>query len=460
MNVPTIAIIGGGLAGLTCAFRLLQHGINSTVYEAQNRLGGRCWTERGFFKNFQFIERGGELINSNHTSILNLIEELGLSLDDLVASEFPQTRSLFSITNRSLPLNWVENDILRITNILKEELELAGFPPYYFKYTQRAWELDHMSVLDWINEKVDGGIYSNIGKILCTAFTIENGEKCSEQSALNILKLFATPNPSNMKPSIFGYSDQKYRVQGGNDLIIKRLTTILKEKIHLEYKLCSIIQNQENTCTLAFQTKSGKKLIHVDKVVLALPFYHLHHSVDLSNSGFKPLKMKAIKELGMGEIAKIHYQFNNRYWEQLGLNGTVFSDKGLQHTFESSRAQPGKEGVIAQFSGGNELAQMMNLSETEETELFLDEIDQRFPGIKHLYSGEKCKNLWLKSSWSGGSYSYRKIGQYTSYAGIEMEREGNCYFAGEHTSILFQGYMNGAVESGNRVAKEILLDYT
>jgi monoamine oxidase len=57
-----------------------------------------------------------------------------------------------------------------------------------------------------------------------------------------------------------------------------------------------------------------------------------------------------------------------------------------------------------------------------------------------------------------GSYSYWKVGQYTRFAGIERKQEGNCHFAGEHTSIDSQGYLNGAVETGERAASEILTD--
>ena len=60
--------------------------------------------------------------------------------------------------------------------------------------------------------------------------------------------------------------------------------------------------------------------------------------------------------------------------------------------------------------------------------------------------------------WTRGSYSYWRVGQYTAFGGVEGERRGTCHFAGEHTSIDFQGYLNGAVETGERVVTEILAD--
>ncbi|MCK9912167.1 FAD-dependent oxidoreductase, partial [Microbacteriaceae bacterium K1510] len=79
-----IVIIGAGLAGLSCAYRLQQAGYRAKVYEASNRVGGRCWTRRGDFEDGQIAEHGGELIDRGHTNIKQLVQELGLELDNLL----------------------------------------------------------------------------------------------------------------------------------------------------------------------------------------------------------------------------------------------------------------------------------------------------------------------------------------------------------------------------------------
>src|SRR5262245_38536434 len=79
-----VMVVGAGLAGLTCAYRLKQSGIIATVYEANTRLGGRCWTRRGDFAQGQIAERGGELIDQGHTTIRHLAQELHLPLDNLL----------------------------------------------------------------------------------------------------------------------------------------------------------------------------------------------------------------------------------------------------------------------------------------------------------------------------------------------------------------------------------------
>ena len=82
-----VVVVGAGLAGLTCAYRLKRSGIITSVYEANTRLGGRCWTRRGVFEQGQIAERGGELIDQGHTTIRHLAQELGLPLDNLLAAE-------------------------------------------------------------------------------------------------------------------------------------------------------------------------------------------------------------------------------------------------------------------------------------------------------------------------------------------------------------------------------------
>lgn len=94
-SATRIAIIGGGLAGLTCAWRLQQAGLNATIYEASDHLGGRCQTRRNFFADGQTVERGGELIDTGHYAVRGLARELGLVLDDLIAAEPPGSVPFF-----------------------------------------------------------------------------------------------------------------------------------------------------------------------------------------------------------------------------------------------------------------------------------------------------------------------------------------------------------------------------
>ena len=81
------------------------------------------------------------------------------------------------------------------------------------------------------------------------------------------------------------------------------------------------------------------------------------------------------------------------------------------------------------------------------------------PGISSRWNGRVTVDYWLGNEWTKGSYSYWKVGQYTKFSGIEGVQEGAVHFCGEHTSVDFQGYLNGGVETGARAASEIIAAY-
>jgi monoamine oxidase len=190
-------------------------------------------------------------------------------------------------------------------------------------------------------------------------------------------------------------------------------------------------------------------------VVLALPFSILR-SLDYSKAGFSQVKEWAIEEMGMGTNSKLHVQFSNRYWNSLGNQGDTYADTGYQNTWEVTRSQPGKAGILVDYTGGNIGASFGTGTPTERAQQFLAQIEPVLPGISSAWNGKATIDYWTGYQWTKGSYSYWKVGQYTKFAGAERQQEGACHFAGEHTSIDFQGYLNGAVESGERAAGEIL----
>jgi monoamine oxidase len=78
------------------------------------------------------------------------------------------------------------------------------------------------------------------------------------------------------------------------------------------------------------------------------------------------------------------------------------------------------------------------------------------PGATAHWNGLATRDYWTGYQWTKGSYSYWKVGQYTSFVGAEAERSNNCYFCGEHTSVDYQGYLNGAVDTGETAAKQVI----
>ena len=454
-TAPRIVVVGGGLAGLTAAYRLKQAGYVAQVYEASDRTGGRCWSIRSFADG-QIAEHGGELIDTGHQALRQLVQELGLTTDDLLAGEPNGTEDFYLFDGRSYSFDDATNDLKGIWQQIHADTSAASYPTLYNLSTQRGRELDAMSIADWINAYVPGGITSNLGQLLDIAYNIEYGAETSDQSSLNMLYLLGYAGPGNLR--IFGKSNEKYHVRGGNDQVPARLAQALAAQITLGSELIAIKLNGDGTYTLTFKQGGRTKSVTADQVVLALPFSIMRSSVDWSQAGFGPYKTRAIREQGMGTNSKLHVQFTDRHWYGLGNNGNTYADTGYQNTWEVTRSQPGRSGILVDYTGGKIGASFGSGSASTRAQQFLKQIEPVLPGISAKFNGRATLDFWTAYPWTKGSYSYWKVGQYTAFAGAERERSGNCHFAGEHTSIDFQGYLNGAVDSGENAADEVLAD--
>jgi monoamine oxidase len=455
-SAPRIVVVGGGLAGLTCAYRLKQAGYRADLYEASTRLGGRCWTRRGDFAEGQIAEHGGELIDQGHTELRQLVQELGLDLDNLAAAEVNGTDPFQYFDGVPYSFEEATDDLKEIWQQLHKDVSAASYPTLYNQSTERGRELDAMSIADWIQAYVPGGLGSKLGQLLDVAYNIEYGAETNVQSSLNMLYLLGFSGQGQLR--IFGPSNEKYHVRGGNDQVPARLAAALEGQIKTSQALTSLRRNADGTYKLGFQSGSATSTVTADRVVLALPFSILR-TIDFAKAGFSALKTTAIKELGMGTNSKLHVQFKDRLWSTLGCSGETYADTGYQNTWEVTRAQAGKAGILVDYTGGKIGASFGTGTPAERAAQFLAQIEPVLPGITSRWNGRATIDFWTGYEWTRGSYSYWKVGQYTKFAGAEREIEGACHFAGEHTSIDFQGYLNGAVESGERAAGEILAAY-
>jgi monoamine oxidase len=459
---PQIAVVGAGLAGLTCAYRLQQAGYYATVYEGNpTRIGGRCWSMK--FPDGQIAEHGGELIDQSHQAMRQLSQELGFTLDNLLQAQPKGTEDFFYVNEARYPYSQLVADLNSIYQKMHKDVSAASYPTLWNLYTQRGWELDHMSIIDWLNETVPGGASSNLGRVLDIAYNIEYGAECSEQSALNLLYLLGYSGQGQFR--VFGPSNEKYHVKGGNDQVPLELGRRLGDQIKPDHVLTALRQNSGGSFTLTFQSGATTRTATVDHVVLAIPFSMLR-GVNYSKAGFEPLKVTAIKELPMGTNSKLHVQFKDRFWYVAGNNGNTYADTGYQNTWEVTRAQGGGKGkgILVDYTGGKIGASFGSGTPQSRAQQFLGQLAPQFPGIdltQHWDSSDPrtvAVDYWAGYPWTKGSYSYWKVGQYTKFSGMEKERQGNCHFAGEHTSQDFQGYLNGGVETGERAAGEILGD--
>jgi monoamine oxidase len=167
------------------------------------------------------------------------------------------------------------------------------------------------------------------------------------------------------------------------------------------------------------------------------------------------LKEEAIRTMPIGANAKFQLQFTRRIWTDAGCNGELrMPAPTFQTTWEVSRAQPGQAGILNFYSGGT---RALNAGKTNAVDLaasVLKDVAPIMPGLDSVWTGLMVKDAWKDNPWSLGSYSYYSPGYQTRLAGIEAEAEGNCFFAGEHTSDQI-GFLNSAVKSGLRAAIQV-----
>jgi monoamine oxidase len=267
---------------------------------------------------------------------------------------------------------------------------------------------------------------------------------------------------------MFGRSDERFHLAGGNEGLPRAIAESLPAgSIQTGTSLTAIASNSNGTYALSFQRGSSKFNVTADRVILALPFSILRN-LDYKAAGFNGVKTTAIQQIGYGTNAKLHLQFNERLWNQPGpwgiSNGASYSDRGYQSTWDVTRAQPGATGILVDYTGGSIGAAFTGDSKNPSTVQsyalqFLSQLSPVFPGIGSQWNGRATLDTPARNPYLLGSYSYWKPGQYTSFAGSERERSGNCHFAGEHCSINFQGFMEGGAQEGARASNEILSDY-
>src|SRR5688572_12369237 len=309
---PTVAIVGGGLAGLAAAKELARHGILATVYEAAPRVGGRCLSERGAFDAGQIAERGGELIDTAHDELIDLALQLGLTLDDLHAATPKGTESVYWIGGRRYTDAAATADFAKLRPALARDARTLGDElPTFVRFTSAQQALDRMTAREWLATRVPGGLDAPLARLLGNAYVEELGADLDEASAVTVIDLLRDSPRDRVSP--YEESDQRYHVRGGNDLVVQRMAEALAGRIETGARLTAVERRADGRHRLTFARGEARRDVDADHVILAMPF-PLLADVDLARAGFRPRKLRAIRELGMGRNTKLQLQFSERAW--------------------------------------------------------------------------------------------------------------------------------------------------
>ncbi|WP_232293740.1 flavin monoamine oxidase family protein [Stigmatella aurantiaca] len=451
-----VVIVGGGTAGLHCAYRLRRLGIDAQVYEASKRVGGRMFTARNVFPEGQTAELGGELIDTGHLTLHDLSEELGIELLDFEKEDASLSRLVAMFDGNRLTEEQILQGFAPIAERIDAALATLEDPEEYITYRtpNGAQALDQLSLRAWM-DVADIPASDPVRKLIELAYVGEFGLETDVCNSLNLLTFIST---DTTRFELFGESDERYRSKGGNELFPQRLAERLGPgQIHLEHRLRAVKSLSDGRYQLTFDAAGRTQEVKADHVVLALPFSVLRN-VDLQVE-LPAVKRKAIQELGYGTNAKLMVGFSARPWRDGYMSdGSTYSDVGYMQTWETSRQQPGTSGIITNFTGGAKGLAVGEGTTDSQVSAFLDGFDQVFPGVKEVANGSAARMHWPSHEFTRGSYSAYKVGQFTTISGAEIERVGNLHFCGEHTSLDAQGFMEGAALTGAMAAAEVAGD--
>jgi monoamine oxidase len=438
-----IAIVGAGMAGLNAGSILKAAGLskNFTVYEGSKRTGGRMFT-RKLNNNDMTTELGGEFTDSDHTDILSMANRFGVEILDRRSDTLPVIDTFF-MEGRNHTLQEAVKAFGKVRRKIGRDKKSVG--KNYDK--PGATRLDNMTMKEYIDSLQTDSWFK---KVLEVAYIGEFGLDLDQQAALNFVDMVGRQKRGF---EMFGSSDERYKLKGGNEQLCNYLAKDIEGKIELGHRLVAV-KSKGDGFVLTFDTEGGPKQVEADYVLMTIP-YTILRGVDGIDKlkGITPEKLQCIRELGYGMNGKYFLDLKERVWRRQGQQGYLFTEN-IHSGWDSYHLQGNNQGksIFTVFLGGKAGVEMTKGG----AEKFLPEIDKAFPGVKAAYTGFNEKMQWSEYEWSKGSYACYKPGQWMSISGQEAAPVGNMLFAGEHCSEDFQGYMNGAAETGRQAAEKLM----
>jgi monoamine oxidase len=469
-----IAIIGAGIAGLTAAMTLQDAGLSCSIYEASGRVGGRMHSDTTTWADSMVSEWCGEFIDPDQDTIRQLIARFGLPTIDLGKAIKDRSQRILYFGDGHWNGKEMIRDFQALYPVLQQQIAEAGFPTTYDHYTETGYRFDHLSVYDWIEQYVEGGHEKPLGNMLdvgCTGFF---GLDSHEQSALNLIYMYGPPRIIESSADSTRLTQASCKIEGGNQQLPLAIASSLPQDcIHLNHRLVAIKRNTDDSITLTLATGDKSIEMTYDHAILTLPFSILRQ-IDYQQAGFDDLKQAAITQLGYGTISKLILEFDMPYWYEEGPwprinSGFIVTDLDIQTLWDTSLGQDGTTGLLVDYTSGPRGAAyrpdapysttVESAKVQEYAQHCLQQLERVLPGVSAHYTGKATLSYPTGDPNLLGSYACWRVGQCTLFGGYEGARQGPIHFAGEHCSVRWQGFMEGAAGEGIRAAQEVLQDY-
>lgn len=481
-----MGIIGSGAAGLAAAFWLKKHRVSFQLVEASGRCGGRIFTVDSWNEDKQFVELGGELINTVDQETLWLARELQREQDRMLKSNKkfePQDlrilkfkdeesdpklhTSLFNVNGQVYTEQQFFKAVSQLTpHLVNMNKSIFGdfdedFTYHSSKRLPSARKMDQTSLsalLDSCKPFAEPWCL----EILRSAYEAEFGLSAEEQSSLNFLLMFDTDLADGF--SLYGESDEALRLGGGNSALTRATVNSLNDYnqnnldnyLQFDRQLRSVDRNRSKFIC-HFERGRSEEYTHL---IVSVPITQLRRIEGWEKLNLSKPKQHLIRDLGMGQNSKSMIGFKQRFWRQTpifegrGSQGEMYLSQGDSIIWETSRLQAGAAGILTLYSTG-ETARQVGLNPHEPLQTIKGNFSSQAGAF---YSGDRVHFNWPLYPLTEGSFSCLGLGQYSEFwgAGSETECEGRLVFAGEHTSLKSQGFINGGIESGLRAARQIL----
>ena len=446
-----VVIVGAGIAGLTAAWRLRQAGVGVRLFEAQNRVGGRMFSLRNHFPDGQVIELGGELIDTGHVRIRALAAELGLQLDDLLEDDGAHDTWFFD--GRRTRRTRIVAAFVPVAAAIERDLALLGDDELTYHAPRR-----NPSPRAGARCAVDRAMARSQRRFRLAAQADRRGlhhrDGTGDRPAVRA-------QPADLHRyrgcgcfKVFGESDERFHVRGGNDLIVQGLGGKLDDAIETGSVL-EAIRGDAAGYTLSFRRDGAARDVRARQVILALPFTLLRKvRIDVE---LPAAKRRSIERAGLRHQCQADDRLRRRIWREQQANGSVDERPALPDHLGNHPQAARRGGVLTNFTGGRHGVELGTGTPKAQAEPPRAALDRVFPGSPpRAPACARRASTGPSHPWSLGSYACFRRATGPAFRGAMGESVGGLHFAGEHCAPDTQGFMEGGCESGETAAQAVL----
>jgi monoamine oxidase len=450
-------VVGAGIAGLTAAREIVRAGKSVLVVEARDRVGGRIWNHA--LGGGDVSERGGTFVGPTQGHMLNLMDAYKIDKFDTyntgnnvyISGGNKMTYSDTGPTGTAPPDPAITADLAQIVTRMDD---MSTQVP-----VDAPWQA--ASAADWDGQTLETWVKANQAnpqffKLVPAATRPIFGAEPRELSLLFTLFYIASSgdetHPGTFERN-FNTRDggQMWRLAGGSQTLCFRIADeTLKRRVYLNRPVRRIIQSGTGV-----QVVCDNLVLRGQRVIVAIP-PTLAGRID-----YAPLlpfqRDQLMQRLGQGALTKVAASYDTPFWRAKGLNGTGINTDGLvTATFDDSPNRPNGPGVVFGFVGGDKCREYARLSEADRRSRVLAEFAAFF-GDEALKPKDYFDTTWATEQWSRGCpVGIHPPGLLLAYGDQIRQPQGRIHWAGTETSNYWNGYMDGAVRSGERAAKEVL----